>query len=155
MQASKFSRLMTLVTVFVVAFLASACSPSAVSPTAAATTVPSSSADSAGDPEAAAKAFFDALFTGADITPFVCTSGGADAVAAQAGYKQMATAYSSLKVDTSGVVFTASDVTADKATVTVSGSISVDTQGVKTDVPMTVFPPISVTNEGATWKVCS
>lgn len=153
MNTTKISRRMLILMAIVFTLVMAACSPSA-SPTAApgATTVPSNSA-SAGEPADAVKAFYTALFTGGDAASYMCSASGIDATKLQDGYKQVAVAFANSKIDTSGLTFTASNVTADKADVAVGGSMSIDTSGVKTDLPMTI-PAIPVVNEGGTWKIC-
>ncbi|NJR12434.1 hypothetical protein HC776_00650 [bacterium] len=148
-----------LVLAVMIALVVAACSPAA-SPTTApssgdtiTTAVPSGESSAAGSPEDAVKSFYTALFTGGDAASMVCTVDGVDAKTLQDTYKQVAAAFASAKIDTSGLTFTASDVTADKANVAVGGSMSIDTSGVKTDVPMTVAA-IPVVNEGGSWKIC-
>jgi hypothetical protein len=154
MQTMKFSRVITLILALVIAVLAAACSPSA-SPTAA-PGGDTGSTGGAGDPAAAVKGFYDALYTGGDVAAFVCNAAGVDKATLEAGYKSAADALtaSGAKVDTSGLTYTASNVTADKATVTVGGKLSLDMAGTKTDSPMP-DTPINVAKEGDAWKICA
>jgi hypothetical protein len=99
------------------------------------------------------KAFYSTLFTGGDASSYVCSASGVDAAKLQETYKAAAAAFANSKIDTSGLTFTASNVTADKANVAVSGNMSVEVSGVKTDVPMEI-PMIPLTNEGGNWKIC-
>src|SRR5690242_6493140 len=97
-----------LLTAFVLAISVAACGGGSAAST------------STGKPEDAAKAVMDAMFTGKDITPMLC-----GAVQSQAS--QMKDAFSKLAgtggtVDTSGLTYTASNVSGDTATVTVGGN---------------------------------
>jgi hypothetical protein len=148
MNTMKFPRGMLVMMAVVFALMMAACSPSA-SPTAA----PGASSSSAGDPAGAVKTFYETLFTGGDASSFVCSAAGVDAATLQESYKAAAAAFANAKIDTSGMTFTASNVTADKADVAVSGNMNVDMAGVKQDVPMNI-PRIPVVLEGGSWKIC-
>lgn len=148
MNTMKFSRGMLVMMAVVFALVMAACSPSA-SPTAA-----PGGGTTAGDPSAAVKSFYDTLFSGGDASSFVCTAAGVDAATLQEGYKAAAASFANATIDTSGLTFTASNVTADKADVAVSGNMSVDMAGTKTDVPMDI-PRVPVVNEGGSWKICA
>ena len=104
----------------------------------------------AGKPEDAAKAMIDALFSGKDISPMVCAS-------AKGQVDQMKTALSSIAgagatIDTSGLTYTASNVSGDTATVTVAGNMKITVGGNSTT---SAFPsaPMTLKNENG-WKVC-
>lgn len=155
MTTMKFSRTLFTLIAVVFALVMAACSPSA-SPTTAPdtgeTTAPGGS-DAAGEPADAVKAFYNALFSGGDAAAYVCNATGVDAAKLQETYKQVASAFANSNIDTTGLTFTASNVTADKADVAVNGSMSVETSGVKTDLPMAVGA-IPVVKEGDSWKIC-
>lgn len=150
MNTLKFSRGMLVMMAVVFALIMAACSPTA-SPTAA--PGGDANASSAGDPGAAVKGFYDTLFSGGDASTYVCSAAGVDKAQLEQTYKEVAAAFANATISTSGLTFTASNVTADKADVAVSGNMSVDMAGVKTDVPMDI-PRIPVVNEGGSWKIC-
>jgi hypothetical protein len=156
MQTVKLSRITMLILALVITVLAAACSPSA-SPTAAPsggdTNTTTSGSD---DPTAPVKGLYDALYAGGEVASFVCNAAGVDKAQLEAGYKSAADALtaSGAKVDTSGLTYTASNVTADKATVTVGGKLSLDMAGTKTDSPMP-DTPINVVKEADGWKICA
>ena len=56
-------------------------------------------------------------------------------------------------IDTSALTFDAGETEPGKALVMINGTLSVDQSGVKTDIPV-VVPPVSVSLEGDSWKIC-
>jgi hypothetical protein len=148
MNTTKFSRGLLIMLGIVLTLVMAACSPSA-SPT----TAPGDTNAQASDPAAAVKTFYSTLFTGGDASGYVCSTSGVDAAKLQETYKAAAAAFANSKIDTSGLTFTASNVTTDKANVAVSGKMSVEVSGVKQDVPMEI-PMIPLVNESGSWKIC-
>jgi uncharacterized protein YdeI (BOF family) len=154
----KIARVLPFALIMIVALLAAACGGGAASPTATPApsggeSTPEGGGESAGGgPAAAVQGFFEALYTGGDISPFVCsTAGVADAY--QAAADASAAAFQGAEIDVSGLTYTVSDETADSATVTVSGEIVYTVAGNATSSPFTEAA-MSAVNEGGTWKFC-
>jgi len=103
-----------------------------------------------GKPEDGAKAVMDALFSGKDITPLLCSAVQSQASSMKDSFSKLAGAGAT--VDTSGLTYTASDVSGDTAKVTVGGNMKITVSGTSKDVP---FPsvPMPMKNENG-WKVC-
>jgi hypothetical protein len=106
-----------------------------------------------GDAAAAVEGFYEALFSGGDTAAFVCSS--ADAAEIEQIHSRIADAYKETDavIDTSALTFEAGETEPGKALVMINGSLSVDQSGVKTDIPV-VVPPVSVSLEGDSWKIC-
>lgn len=109
-----------------------------------------SPASGTGKPEDGAKAMFDAVFAGKDIAPMVCSSSQGDVSKMKEAFSRFGDAGAT--IDTSGLTYTASDVSGDKATVKVGGKLKVTVSGTSKDVPLPGLP-ISMKNENG-WKVC-
>src|SRR5690349_3923180 len=101
-------------------------------------------APAAGKPEDAAKAMMDALFSGKDIAPMVCSSAQSQVSAMKTSLGSIASAGAT--IDTSGLTYTASNVSGDTATVTVAGNMKITVNGTSNT---TAFPsaPIKMKNE--------
>jgi hypothetical protein len=110
-----------------------------------------SSASNAGKPEDAAKAMFDTLFAGKDIASMLCSSQQSQASTIKDTFSRLADANAT--VDTSGLTYTASDVSGDTAKVTVGGKLKVTVSGTSKEV---AFPniPLPMKNENG-WKACA
>jgi hypothetical protein len=101
-------------------------------------------------PADVARQFFEAVYSGGDISPLVCTA-AADAVESmREGLASIAA--SGATVDVSGLTYTTQNESGDTAEVLVSGTIKVSISGVDSETP---FPetPIPMRNENG-WKVC-
>ena len=107
-----------------------------------------------GSPADAAKAFFDALFSGGAIDQYVCKSNAAAVDGLKQGVNTMKTslAATGAKIDISGLKFEASNVSGDSADVKVSGKLKTTANGNSMD---TDYPPatLKMKNESG-WKVC-
>jgi hypothetical protein len=156
----KIARVLPFALLLIVALLLAACGGGATATTAPATTAPADSgtpestgeASASGGPAAAVQGFFEALYTGGDIAPFVCSQAGV-ADAYQQAADASAAAFQGAEIDVSGLTYTVSDETADSATVTVSGEVVYTVAGNDTASP---FPEsaMSAVNEDGTWKFC-
>lgn len=108
-----------------------------------------------GDPGAAAKSFFDAVFSGGSVDSMICTSAAAAAKGIKDGMDQMNKALTATgaKVDATGLTYTVSNKTNDAADVKVGGKLKVSAAGQSTEQP---FPDatIKMKAEGGAWKVC-
>jgi putative lipoprotein len=105
------------------------------------------------DPAAVVQAFFEALYTGEDPSPFVCGTMPEVADAYRQAADAMAEAFADATVDLSGLTYTVTDEEEDRVAVEVGGEMMFTVSGFDTAVP---FPTISitVTNDDGTWKVC-
>jgi hypothetical protein len=148
----KIARIHVMILGLIVVMLAAACGGGA---TPAPTTAPTDSGDasSAGDPAAAAQAFYEAVYTGEDPSAFICSTSPEFADAFRQAVETSAQTMPGATVDASGLTYTVSDETADSATVTVDGEIVYTVSGVDTPIPL-VATPVNVVNEDGTWKVC-
>ena len=101
-------------------------------------------------PAAVAQQFFEAVYSGGDIAPLVCSSAAAAVESMREGLSSIAA--SGATVDVSGLTYTTQNESGDTAEVVVTGVIKVSVSGVEQEVP---FPetPIPMRNENG-WKVC-
>jgi hypothetical protein len=149
----KFTKLFALmVGVLLVAVLA-ACGGNAAP---AATSAPSGGdSQAAGDPAAAAKSFFNAVYTGGDIGPLTCASAAAAAEAFKASAEASTAAFaaSNATMSTDGLTFTTSNQNGNNADVTVAGKLALTAGGSTTEMD---FPSTALrfVNENGGWKYC-
>ncbi len=101
-------------------------------------------------PADVARQFFDAVYSGGDIAPLVCSAAAESVESMREGLASIAA--SGAEVDVSGLTFTTQNESGDTAEVLVAGNIKVSVSGVEQEVP---FPetPIPMRNENG-WKVC-
>jgi ketosteroid isomerase-like protein len=107
---------------------------------------------SGGDPAAAAKAFFEALYGGSASDALFCKAGGAEVKAALDQSKQAITA-SGAKIDVSGLKYEAANQSGDSADVKVSGKLKMTVAGTTNEVDYTALT-LKMKNEDGGWKVC-
>jgi hypothetical protein len=151
MQTSKFGRNILLVAAIMIGLLTAACGGGAAAPTA------SGGTGGGGDAAAAGKSFMEAVFTGGDPAPFICSAEAANVDDIKKAYSSIAEAFtaSGAKLDLSGLTYTVKDETADKATVVVGGKMVVDMSGTKQDIPMDdAKMEIPFVKDGDAWKIC-
>lgn len=141
------SKMMSMVAVLMLALVLAACGGAA----------PAGNTPATGDtPEAVAKAFVEATFSG-NIEAAKGQVCAAMAAALSGDTAGALGAMSGAEVDFSGVTYTASDVTDTSATVTVGGVMKVTVSGATQEMnfadmgPAAAFP---LTKENGAWKVC-
>lgn len=115
-----------------------------------------SNANSGGTPDAAARAFFEAVFSGeGDVAPMLCSVNAAAAEQIREGMEALKStlAAGNATVDMSGLNFETTSESGDTAQVRISGSLKVSIAGVdqETDYPEVTIP---MRNEGGSWKIC-
>lgn len=145
------SRLRLVLVMMVIALLAAACggdTPPANTPSGDNNTTTTS-----GGPADVAKAFFDALYSGGDVTSHVCETSPEIAASFEQAAQAAASAMANADISTSGLTYTVSEETADRATVQVGGNVTYTISGTGTDVPLSV--PVTLTNVNGAWKICA
>ena len=156
------SRYTVFISAVLLALFAAACGgagTSTGSPTTASSTTTGGStsggAASSTNPADTAKGLYTALFTGGDITTYLCTSNAAAAKSLSEGLVAMrdTIASSSATIDVSGMTFDAGTVSGDSAQVKVGGSFKVTHAGTARDIPVSA-ETITLKNEGGAWKIC-
>ena len=156
MQTSKFGRNVLLVAAIMIGLLTAACGGGAAP--AATPAGGDTNTTTGGDAATAGKNFMEAVFTGGDPTPFICTAEADNIDEIKAAYSSIADAFtqSGAKLDLSGLTYTVKDETADKATVVVGGKMVVDMAGTKQDIPMDDSNmEIPFVKDGDAWKICA
>lgn len=111
-----------------------------------------SNTSSGGDPAAAAKAFYEALYGGTAADSMFCNASAAQVKAAMDQSKAALTA-SGAKIDVSGLTYTTANQNGDSADVKVAGKIKMTVAGATNEADYTPIT-IQMKNEGGAWKVC-
>lgn len=143
------SRLRLVLVMMVIALLAAACGGD----TPPANTPSGNNTSTGGSPADVAKSFFDALYTGNSVTAYVCETSPEVAASFEQAAQAAASAMANAEISTSGLTYTVSEETADRATVQVGGNVTYTVSGTGTDVPLSI--PVTLTNVNGTWKICA
>jgi hypothetical protein len=103
-------------------------------------------------PAVVAQAFIEDLYGGESVAGYICASAPGAAAAFEQAAEASAAGMANATVDTSGLTYTVTEETAERATVQVDGNIVYSASGVDAPVPFNVL--IVLMNESGTWRIC-